>query len=922
MTRPIGLMATLCLFAAAMLAPRPAARAAELEDALPESTVVLVKVSDWAKTRKDIDGTALGKILAEEDVKEYLKGVGVAFEKVVAALEKKSGVKSADLGAAYGSELALVVLGPEKPTADQDAGRQIRENEGKAVGSCLAYAAAQTMFHRNDWDGNGVMEYATPFSELSSTKDADGNPIQLIDKAFAAAVDKEHPKHGYIFRDIKDFDNKVAVDFVNEFALCATPAEYGKTGRRTFVISTNGTVFAKDLGKAAFVEAYPADPQMGGWQLAEEMGGGREIPPFVVAIVARLGDPAAAGRIDAVIEMALKSAPRTERKPVAWGEIKGLSVCETGKAAEGAFYSVRAGAYQLWAFGPAEAKVRELAVALAAGKCEKSLAAAEDFKLCRGKLGERADLLWYLGLRKGLDQIMAFVPERDRAEAEKVLGALKVRDISAAAGAVSVDPPGFRSRSFLACKESDDGVVGLLGGEALPPELLKLAPANATGMMAGSFRFDRVLPLVRKVADAAREGGAAEMDQNLAGVKGMLGIDIEKDLLGALTGRGVVFAMPAQAVGGNPLLGQINGLVIAAEVKDAVALRGAADKLVELAKASMAGRGGLEGEGAGAAKDVVSVFEYRGQKVTCFNLMMVAPGFAITDKYLFIGGSVQAVKKAIAQAAGGGEALVDSELYKKAMAAVETKDAASVSYMNTSDSVATAVASAGMFAGLMLPAISQVRGRAQQVSSASNLRQIGLACALFADENDEAYPASLKELQPDYVDNARIYQCPTYARHAADGVDYAYVAGLRSIDGGDSILAFEPIAGADGKVNAVYVDGHVARSTLEEIRKALAAQAAKLKEAKREMKVIEPQGVEAGGAQAEELDPELFVELLKAAVNPAALPAPESFTKHLFPAVGVTRRVEGGILSESFSPLGFSGAPGLGGGGGDRKSVV
>ena len=55
-----GLTVVLCCLAVVLLAPPTAARAAELEEALPESTVVLVKVADWAKTRKDLDATALG----------------------------------------------------------------------------------------------------------------------------------------------------------------------------------------------------------------------------------------------------------------------------------------------------------------------------------------------------------------------------------------------------------------------------------------------------------------------------------------------------------------------------------------------------------------------------------------------------------------------------------------------------------------------------------------------------------------------------------------------------------------------------------------------------------------------------------------------------------------------------------------------
>ncbi|HOX07369.1 MAG TPA: DUF2950 family protein [Planctomycetota bacterium] len=912
MRQLLALPAVLALMLLAALCPAPAARGAELEEALPESTVVLVKVADWAKTRKDIDATALGKILAEEDVKEYIKGVGAAFDKIVAALEKKTGVKSADLAAAYGTELAFAVLGPEPPAPEEVAVRALKANETAAIGSCRTYATAQIIFKRNDWDDDAVLSYARDYRTLASTKDGAGQAIMLIDAAFAAAAGaKGQPKAGYVFQDVKTIGGK-EIDWINDYALCATPAEYGKTGKRTFLIDTTGTVYAKDLGKAGFVEAWPADPLKDGWEVADAIGGGKDMPPYVLALIARIGDPAAAGRINATIEAAMKSLPRAEQKPVVWGEVKGLSTYEQDAADELVVYSLRAGAYQLWALSSAEGRVKDLAAALAAGKSLKPLSACEEFRFCRGKLGARADLLWYLGIRKGVEQILAQLPEAKRTEATKVLDALRVGDLTAAAGSMAVEPPGFRSRTFLACKDTEEGIVGLLGREPLPAEFLKLAPANATGLMAGSFRLDRVIPLVRKVAAAVDKNGAAEFDKSLADAKTVLGIDLEKDLFGALTGRGLMFSMPAQAVGGNPLLGQLNGLVIAAEVRDAPALRGAAEKLVAMAKAGMAADRDT--------KEMLSVndFDYRGQKITCFNLMMVAPGFAITDKHLIVGGSVQAVKKAISQA-GGGEALVDTEAYRKAMAAVETKDAASINYMNLSDSVATAVASVGMISGFAMSAFAGMRQgmrRAGAVSSKNNLRQIGIACHLWADENDEAFPPDLLGLFPQYTDTKKIFVGPGFAKHAAEGVDYAYVAGLRSSDPGTYVLAYEPVAGADGKVNALYIDAHVEQLKLEDLKKALADQTAKLKEAKREMKVVEPKGVEAGAPPAEDVDPELFVELLKALLNPAAMPAPDSFTKHLFPAVGTSRRVEGGIMSESYTPLGFSGLPGLGGGGG------
>jgi type II secretory pathway pseudopilin PulG len=142
--------------------------------------------------------------------------------------------------------------------------------ETNAVGSCRAYCSAQTMYKRNDWDGNGVMEYAVPYTKLSTQPDSGGMPINLIDAAFAAANGPNGmPKHGYRFQDMKTIGGS-AIDWTSDYGLSALPAVYGRSGYRSFIVATNGTVFGLDQGSAGgFVQDYPAEPMANGWILAE-----------------------------------------------------------------------------------------------------------------------------------------------------------------------------------------------------------------------------------------------------------------------------------------------------------------------------------------------------------------------------------------------------------------------------------------------------------------------------------------------------------------------------------------------------------------------------------------------------------------------------------------------------------------------------
>jgi hypothetical protein len=139
-----------------------------------------------------------------------------------------------------------------------------------AVGSMRAYASAQSMYIRNDWDGDGRLEYAASFTRLYEEKDSNGVPIQLIDQVFAEAEGLGgKPKQGYLFQDMKTIGGK-PIDWKKDFALCAIPATYDRDGRCTLIVSKNGTVWCKDLGAGkGFVQDYPLDPNKAGWCLAE-----------------------------------------------------------------------------------------------------------------------------------------------------------------------------------------------------------------------------------------------------------------------------------------------------------------------------------------------------------------------------------------------------------------------------------------------------------------------------------------------------------------------------------------------------------------------------------------------------------------------------------------------------------------------------
>ena len=155
-------------------------------------------------------------------------------------------------------------------------GARISSNEGVAAAGLRAAAGAQNMYRRNDWDGDLVYEYAYPFTDLNTEQDASTKPIKLIDDAFAnAAKDGSGPapnvipKAGYIYIDLTADDGGDAYadangNYIAGYGLCAVPNTYGRTGRQTFVINIQGTVYQKDVNNAPGVTTFP-DTLAGAW---------------------------------------------------------------------------------------------------------------------------------------------------------------------------------------------------------------------------------------------------------------------------------------------------------------------------------------------------------------------------------------------------------------------------------------------------------------------------------------------------------------------------------------------------------------------------------------------------------------------------------------------------------------------------------
>jgi Protein of unknown function (DUF2950) len=157
---------------------------------------------------------------------------------------------------------------------DAKAGRQevlyrrIGRNELDVIETCRGFVEAQHEYALMKRDVYKVNQYAQRLISTPGQQDGlawqnpDGTWGGPVGERVARAIErgytgKNEPFHGYVFKVLKGQGPAAPLgqmDFVVEgvmiggFALVASPAQYGVTGVKSFLVSHDGVVYEKDLG--------------------------------------------------------------------------------------------------------------------------------------------------------------------------------------------------------------------------------------------------------------------------------------------------------------------------------------------------------------------------------------------------------------------------------------------------------------------------------------------------------------------------------------------------------------------------------------------------------------------------------------------------------------------------------------------------
>lgn len=173
---------------------------------------------------------------------------------------------------------------------DTDAGREellnrfIGANELEAIDTLRAYVDAQRQYASTPRDGTKVRQFARKIRSSPGKKDglywdadpAKGEELSPIGPLIRDGSGRQpgDPYNGYHFKILTRqgsaapagrYDYVINGRMVAGFAMVAFPADYGKTGVKTFIVNHYGIVYERDLGPntekiAVAMAEYNPDP--------------------------------------------------------------------------------------------------------------------------------------------------------------------------------------------------------------------------------------------------------------------------------------------------------------------------------------------------------------------------------------------------------------------------------------------------------------------------------------------------------------------------------------------------------------------------------------------------------------------------------------------------------------------------------------
>src|SRR2546423_489883 len=167
-----------------------------------------------------------------------------------------------------------------------------------------------------------------------------------------------------------------------------------------------------------------------------------------------------------------------------------------------------------------------------------SLATDQAFKDAMAQVGKEPSLAFYVnaeGILATAEQIIKQQgDEQVKANWPKVRDTLGLGGLKRIIYTGGFDGKDWLDAVFISAPAPRVGLLKLADSAPLTPDLLKIAPKTSTYLAAGRFNLAGLVGAIREGIGQFSPEARQQIDQGLQQVSQMLGMDIEKDLLGSL----------------------------------------------------------------------------------------------------------------------------------------------------------------------------------------------------------------------------------------------------------------------------------------------------------------------------------------------------------------------------------------------------
>ncbi|HSW00679.1 MAG TPA: DUF1559 domain-containing protein [Sedimentisphaerales bacterium] len=429
-----------------------------------------------------------------------------------------------------------------------------------------------------------------------------------------------------------------------------------------------------------------------------------------------------------------------------------------------------------------------------------------------------------------------------------------------------LEMPKPTSGVFTACKPVDLAWLRVVDSRAVTASVSNWDPAGL---------YDTIMNTLKNVLP---EEDYSEMHEGISGIESQINLRIRGDLLASLAGPTVSYGVPAGVVPEAPM----GGFVVLAKLQDGAAFEKAMTALGELvsqnaqgmlqigsqtradgrivhvwtiAPLAMAGMAPtwsivsdhivlgsnetLCDQGAAQlvsrAGDVKSLLDAEGYKKVAAQLPKEILSFTYTDSQVQFNQIMMQARQfwpmAVMMATQAGFKLppmlpsltqISKDMGPSCSYSYYGSDGLYSHHRGPGIEVALVAAAGGAVgAGVAMPALGRAREQARFAASMSNLKQIGLALHMYAQDRDDKFPSDLEQAER-YFGNAQVLESPRKPKDF-EGPSYIYIPDQSPKDDPANVLAYENPEYAWDNIVVLFLDGHVERMDSYEFQSRLEA---------------------------------------------------------------------------------------------------